>query len=208
MLKRLLPKQDSFFDFFRKTADILAIAAMRFHAMLLDLEHQNIYVDAIEAYEEDADKLAYATFQMLHKTFITPFDRFDIHQLTSGLDDILDQINRCAQRFPFYELKEVPYEIVKLAHLAAQASLLLKETIYRLNSLKESAEILRFCESIDHIESEAHQTVLAGEKNLFLHEQDFKLFFKLKDIYGRTKSVINGCQDVANTIKGIVLEYS
>lgn len=208
MLKRLLPQQDGFFDFFRKTADILATASMRFHAMLVDLDHQKAYVDEIEAYEEDADRIAHTTFELLHKTFITPFDRHDIHQLTSGLDDILDQINRCAQRFPFYELKKVPEEVIKLGQLAAQASLFLKEAVYRLNSLKQSAEIFKLCASIDHVESEAHQVVLAGEKNLFLHEQDFKHFFKLKDIYGRTKLVIDGCQDVANIIKGIVLEYS
>lgn len=208
MLKRLLPKHDTFFDYFRKTADILATCALRFHDMLLDLDNQQAYVNAIEAYEDDGDKLAHATFQLLHKTFITPFDRHDIHQLTSSLDDILDQINRCAQRFPFYELKKVPDEMVRLAYLSAQASLFLKEAIYRLNSLKQSSEIFKSCESIDKLESEAHQVVLNGEKNLFLYEKDFKHFLKLEDIYTRTKLVISGCQDVGNIVKGIVLEYS
>jgi len=208
MLKRLLPKQETFFDYFRRTADILATASLRFHDMMLDLNNQQTYVNAIEAYEEDADKIAHATFEMLHKTFITPFDRHDIHQLTSKLDDILDQINRCAQRFPFYQLKTVPEEIIRLSQLSSQASLLLKDALYRLNSLKKSEEIFKLCESIDQVESEAHQVVLAGEKDLFLHEKDFKHFFKLKDVYARTKLVIDGCQDVGNIIKGIVLEYS
>lgn len=208
MLKRLLPKQETFFEYFRKTADILATTALRFHDMMLDLENQQSYVDAIEAYEDDADKIAHATFEMLHKTFITPFDRHDIHQLTSKLDDILDQINRCAQRFPFYQLKEVPEEMIRLAYLSAQASLFLKEALYRLNSLNKSTEIFKLCESIDQIESQAHQVVLTAEKDLFQHEKDFKQFFKLKDIYSRTKLVIDGCQDVGNIVKGIVLEYS
>lgn len=208
MLKRLLPKQDTFFEYFRKTADILATAALRFHDMLLDLENQQSYVDAIAAYEEDADRIAHSTFEKLHATFITPFDRHDIHQLTSRLDDTLDQINRCAQRFPFYHLKKVPEEMIQLAHLSAQASIFLKEALYRLNTLNKSTEIFKLCESIDHVESEAHRVVLSAEKELFEHEKDFKHFFKLKDIYSRTKLVIDGCQDVGNIIKGIVLEYS
>lgn len=208
MLKRFLPVQENFFDFFQKTADILATTAIQFHAMLTDLEHYQKYVDNIATFEEDGDKIAYATFELLHKTFITPFDRNDIHQLTKGLDDILDLINRCAQRFPFYGLKKAPPEMIKLAQLSVEASLLLKEALYRLNSLKKSEKILEYCQGIDYIESQAHKTILEGEKDLFLNENDFKEFFKLKEIYTRTKSVINSYQDVANTIKGIVLEYS
>lgn len=174
--------------------------------MLTDLEHQQQYVDAIAKYEGDGDEIAHTTFELLHKTFITPFDRHEIHQLTSSLDDILDLINRCAQRFPFYELKQVPEEMIKLAQLSVQASMLLKEAIYRLQSLKKADEIFNFCEGIDHIESEAHKVVLAGEKDLFFREDDFKQFFKLKEIYAKTKEVINGYQDVANIIKGIILE--
>lgn len=208
MLRKFLPRQDNFFEFFQKTADILVMTATQFHTMLTDLENQQKYVDAIAAYEEDGDKIAHATFEMLHKTFITPFDRHDIHQLTSGLDDILDYINRCAQRFPYYELKKAPEEMIKLAQLSVQASMLLKEAIYRLHSLKKSHEILNFCQGIDRIESEAHKVVLAGEKDLFFRENDFKEFFKSKEIYSRTKEVINSYQDVANIIKGIVLEYN
>lgn len=208
MLKRFLPREEGFFDLFQKTADILATTAIQFHAMLNDLDHQQQYVDAIAAYEDDGDKIAYTTFELLHKTFITPFDRHDIHHLTSGLDDILDYINRCAQRFPFYHLKKAPTEMIRLAELSVQASMLLKEAVYRLNSLKKSEEILKFCQGIDDIESQAHQVVLLGEKDLYLNENNFKEFFKQKEIYTRTKQVINSYQDVANIIKGIVLEYS
>lgn len=208
MLKRFLPRQEGFFDLFQKAADILATTAMQFQAMINDLDHQQHYVDAIAAYENDGDQIAHATFELLHKTFITPFDRHDIHKLTSGLDDILDLINRCAQRFPYYELQEVPSELIKLGEHSVQASMLLKEAVYCLNSLNKSQDILNFCEGINHIESDAHQIVLVGERDLYQHVDDFKLFFKLKEIYARTKEVINGYQDVANILKGIVLEYS
>jgi predicted phosphate transport protein (TIGR00153 family) len=208
MLKRFLPQQGDFFRLFQKTADILVDSTTQFHSMLHNLKNQQEYVDAISKSEEEADKLAHTSFILLHKTFITPFDRHDIHNLTSHLDDILDLINRCAQRFPYYELKKVPDEMIDLAEISMQASLLLKQAIYRLHSLKKAEEIFSFCEQIDAMESKAHQVVLAGERVLFKDEKDFKQFFKLKEIYAQTKLVINRCQDVGNIIKGIILEYS
>ena len=102
----------------------------------------------------------------------------------------------------------VPEELIRLAQLSAEATNHLKSSIYLLHSLKHSEEIFNYCNLIDDVESKAHLVVLAGEKKLFMDEEDFKQFFKLKEIYGHTKSVINRCQDVANILKGIVLEYS
>jgi uncharacterized protein len=208
MLKRFLPRQDGFFELFQKSADTLVLTAAQFHHMLLDLDNQQKYVDAIAAYEEEADGVAHTTFTLLHKTFITPFDRHDIYHLTSKLDDTLDLINRCAQRFPFYYLKQVPAEMVELANNAVQCAELLKSAVAHLKSLKNAEEIFVYCDNLSAIESHAHQVVLAGEKDLYQNETDFKQFAKLKEIYSRIKSVINSCQDVANIIKGIVLEYS
>jgi uncharacterized protein Yka (UPF0111/DUF47 family) len=208
MLKRFLPRQDGFFSLFQKAADLLVLTATQFHVLLTDLATQQKSVDEIATFENEADMVAHQTFQLLHKTFITPFDRHDIHKLTSKMDDVIDLINRCAQRFPFYNLQEVPHQMIELADLAVSCSKFLKEAIARLNSLSKSEEILKYCEHIDALESKAHKIYLDGEKDLFIDEQDFKTFFKLKEIYGQNKNVISHCQDVGNIIKGIVLEYS
>jgi len=208
MLKQLLPQEKNFFLLFQKTADILVNSSTQFHTMLHHLDNPQTYVDSIAKNEEEADKLAHTSFMLLHKTFITPFDRHDIHNLTSHLDDILDLINRCAQRFPFYELKSVPDEMIRLAKISMDTNLLLKQAIDKLDSLKQAEKIFGLCEQIDNMESHAHQIVLIGERALFKEENDFKHFFKLNEIYSQTKLVINRCQDVGNIIKGIILEYS
>src|SRR5205085_11761929 len=102
MLKRLLPRQDTFFQLFENAADKLVLAATEFSKLLQNLDNHQHYVDAIAKHESEADRIAHHNFELLHKTFITPFDRHDMHQLTSTIDDILDLINRIAQRFPFY----------------------------------------------------------------------------------------------------------
>jgi uncharacterized protein Yka (UPF0111/DUF47 family) len=208
MLKRLLPRQDSFFDLFQQATEKLEQASTEFSNMLQNLPDQQRYVDLIAQHEEEADQIAYTTFEMLHKTFITPFDRNDIHELTSTLDDIIDLINRIAQRFPFYQLQSAPLEMIELSKLSKEATHQLKLAIHCLNSMKNADAIVAHCREIDHVESKAHKTVLAGERKLFADENDFKTFFKLKEIYAHTKMVINRCQDVGNLIKGIVLEYT
>ena len=208
MLRRLLPKQDNFFELFQQAADILVYVSTEFCNMMKQLNHQQHYVNLIAQYEEKADQIAYTNFELLHKTFITPFDRHDIHRLTSRLDDIIDIINRIAQRFPFYNLQSLPQELIQLAELSMEATIHLKQSVYCLHSLKNSSVIFKHCNDIDTVESRAHLVVLAGEERLFREENDFKQFFKLKEIYANTKLVINRCQDVANILKGIVLEYS
>ncbi len=208
MLKRFLPSKNEFFVLFQKIVDNLVLTAHEFHSLVSDLNNQQQHVDAIAAYEVEGDKLAHTTFTLLHKTFITPFDRHDIHQVTSKLDDILDLINRCAQRFPLYELTILPPQVIQLSTLAFECTEHLKIAIYRLNTLQKSQKILEACENIDAVENAAHLILLSGEKQLFAEETDFKQFYKLKEIYTRTREVINKSQDVANIIKGIVLEYS
>ncbi len=207
MFKQFIPKQDGFFKLFQETSDCLVNSATSFKELFHNPEDQK-QVDFIASYEEQGDQLTYNTFQLLHQTFITPFDRHDIHDLASGLDDILDLINRCAQRFPFYKLSIVTNELIELADLSLQSCILVKSAVYLLHDLHRAEEIFKYCKEINALESKAHKAVISGERCLFLEDNDFKTFFKLKDTYTRTKLVINGCQDVANMIKSIVLEYS
>src|SRR3990167_4255239 len=208
MLKRFLPRQDNFFRLFQQAADKLFAASSQFSHLLKDLGRQQDYVNSIAKHEEEADQIAHQNFELLHKTFITPFDRHDIHALTSTLDDILDLINRIAQRFPFYQLTSVPDEMIRLSRLSTEATTQIRQSVSCIKSMKNAQTIFEHCKEIDKIEHKAHITVLAGEEKLFRDETDFKQFFKLKEIYGHTKLVINRCQDVGNIIKGIILEYS
>jgi len=208
MLKRLLPKQENFFNLFEAAASKLSLTASEFSNLLKNLDNQQHYVDLIARHEKEADDIAHVAFELMHKSFITPFDRYDIHALTSALDDVIDLINRIAQRFPFYALHAVPVEMIRLSELSASATRHLKDAVSLLHSLKNSQIIFDHCKEIDRVESEGHTIVLAGEKKLFMEEHDFKQFFKLKEIYSNCKQVINRCQDTGNIIKGIILEYS
>jgi uncharacterized protein Yka (UPF0111/DUF47 family) len=208
MLKRLLPKQNNFFELFQQSANLLHCGAEQFVELTKNVHHADIYAKKIDAFESAADDCTLATFDLLHKTFITPFDRQDLHQLTRRLDDILDMINRNAQRIVIYQLASLPDEILQIAELTLSASNAIKAAIQHLGNLKNASAIVQRCHAISEIDHQSEQIMLKGIGRLFLEEQDFKHLLKIKEIYEHNTAVVQECHDLSDLIKDIVLEYS
>lgn len=208
MLKFFLPPSDEFFQFFQSSAEELVHAGEQFKYMLSDLNNRHNYARQISLHEDRADKIEEATLTKLHRTFITPFDRFDIHRLVSKLDDTVDSIERISRRIVIYKVTSVPNDIIKMGELCHQATQILLKAVGNLNSLSNSTEILTLCDSIKPLENEADQIALLGVVKLFKEESDIKQLLQTKELYEQTKSIIVGCRTVAIIIKDIVLEYS
>jgi uncharacterized protein len=208
MLKKMIPREKGFFVLFQEVADKVLHAAGQFQLLTDDLAHAGHYAKVIEQDEDEGDKLTRATFDLLHRTFITPFDRYDIHKLASNLDDVLDLLNLTAKKITLYQIQSIPEEIHNLARLVLQAAKLVKLAICELDSLKNSEQILLYCRDIIKVENEAEQLILTGLVRLFEEEPDFKKLLKTKEIYESIKRIIDKSQNLANIIKGIVLEYA
>lgn len=208
MLRKIIPRQENFFGLFQQAADELVGAAKEFNRMLKDLPHASQYAKIISDHEETGDSVARSTFDLLHKTFITPFDRNDIHQLTGKLDDILDVFNRTAQRICLYQLEKLPEGIQKIACLSLDAAQLIKDAFKQLDNLKHAASIIQYCRQINEMDSRAETIMLEGVGNLFANENDFKYLLKVKEVFEYSKLIISECHGLADIIKGIVLEYS
>ncbi len=208
MLKIFLPKEENFFRLFQAIGSELVQASKQFQLMLQDLNNREQYAKTITLHEEKADKIADTALLKLHKTFITPFDRYDIHQLVNNLDDILDSIDRTTKRIIIYQIQVVPEDIHSIATLCLEAVKTVEKAVECLNNLKNSKKILDLCDSIEAIESQAERVLLAGVSSLFQIENDYKRLLKIKEIYEYSKSIIKSCQGVSNIIKGVVLEYS
>lgn len=176
--------------------------------MVDDLPHANEYAKLIAEHEAIADNYARATFDLLHKAFITPFDRHDIHRLTRKLDDILDIINRTTRRIVLYQFKILPVGITREAALCFKAVCAVKKALVKLRNLKNAPEIVQLCNEIGELDSNAEQIMLEGVDKLFTDEQDFKYLLKAKEVFDYSTDIIHHCHDLADIIKGIVLEYS
>ena len=206
MFGRLMPTEGKFFELFNQHADLCVKGAKEMVGLMTnfdDLEHR---VHAIESIEKEADKITYSCIDMLHKTFITPIDRDDIHQLITRMDDILDLMEDAAQTVSLYDIKGVTAEAKRLAELSLGCAEKMQAAVKLLHSMDNAREILALCEEIDRLESDSDHVMRAAMSKLFRYEPDVRNLIKMKAIYELLETVTDRCEDVANIIQGIVVE--
>jgi predicted phosphate transport protein (TIGR00153 family) len=206
MFGRLMPTEGKFFDLFNQHADLCVKGAHEMVGLMTNFDDLEIRTHAIEAIEKEADKITYATVDMLHKTFITPIDRDDIHKLITRMDDILDLMEDAAQTVSLYDLKAVTPEAKRLAELCLACCEKVQAAVALLHNMDNSQKIVAICEEIDRLESDADHVMRAAMSKLFRDEPDVRNLIKLKAIYEILETVTDRCEDVANIIEGIIVE--
>ena len=206
MFGRLMPTEGKFFELFNQHAQLCVKGAREVLGLMTSFDDLEQRVHAIEVIEKEADKVTHATINMLHKCFITPIDRDDIHKLITRMDDILDLMEDVGQTVLLYDLKEVTPEAKRLAELVQVGVEQVRDAVALLNNMKNSRQILAICEQIDRIESDADHVMRAAMSKLFRDEPDVRNLIKLKAIYELLETVTDRCEDVANIIEGIIVE--
>jgi predicted phosphate transport protein (TIGR00153 family) len=208
MLGRLMPREGKFFDLFNAHADRIVEGSRELAAMIGEFKDLDAHAQRIDAAERAADKLTHECITLLHKTFITPFDREQIHQLITTMDDILDLIQDVAESVALYDLRSVTPEAKQLAEICQTCCDRVKTTVGLLTNIKSSEAILKCCEDIDRLESDADRVMRAAVSKLFREESDLKQVMKLRVVYDLLETITDRCEDVANVVEGIVLENS
>ena len=206
MFGRLMPTEGKFFDYFIQHGELCVKGGKEMVALMTnfdDLEHR---VHAIESVEKQADKITYAALDLLHKTFITPIDRDDIHKLITRMDDILDLMEDAAQTISLYDIKAITPEAKRLAELCQACCEKVLAAVSLLHNMDHAREILAICSEIDKLESDADHVLRAAMSKLFREEPDVRNLIKLKAIYEILESVTDRCEDVANIVEGIIVE--
>jgi len=206
MFGRLMPTEGKFFDLFNQHAELCVKGSKEMVALMTNFDDLEIRVHAIESVEKQADAVTYSAIELLHKTFITPLDRDDIHQLITKMDDILDLLEDAAQTISLYDIREVTPEAKRLAELCLACAEKVKAAVALLPNMDNSRQILTICEEIDRLESDADHVMRAAMSKLFRDEPDVRTLIKLKAIYEILETVTDRCEDVANIIEGIVVE--
>ena len=204
-----MPREGRFFDLFNRHADEI-IAGSQALAELMrqysDVASRRTHIDRIETVEKSADRITHETVALLHKTFVTPFDRDEIHKLISNMDDILDLIQDVAESAMLYDLQRITPEAQQLAELNEMCCKRVQMAVRMLPSMDNAEAILKLCREIDQLESDADRVMRAGMSKLFRDESDVRQLIKLKQIYELLEAVSDKCEDVANLLEGVVLE--
>ncbi|MBI4957421.1 MAG: DUF47 domain-containing protein [Myxococcales bacterium] len=206
---RLLPKEPGFFDFFEQHADKCLEGARLLRELLEAGEEGENYARQIKRVEHEGDKITHRTVEALHKTFITPIDREDIHRLITKMDDILDFIDAAAQRLVLYEIKVTTPESIELGDILVHTCELVKEAVTGLRSLKNPTHLFKLCVEINKFENDGDAALRRGMVRLFKDAKDSPVdIIKWKEIYEYLETATDCCEDVANVIEGVVLEYA
>lgn len=210
MFGRFMPQEGRFFELFNLHAHEIVEAGKELVALMNALgegatdlrDHAN----AIDAIEKRGDTYTRECIQLLHKTFITPLDREEIHQLISNMDDVLDLMQDCAESVSLYDIKTITPEAKQLAEICMQCCDRVKSAVALLSNMDNAATILKICEEIDRLESDADRVMRSAISKLFRTERDAVQLIKLKAIYEVLETITDRCEDVANVMQGIVIE--
>jgi len=205
----LLPHEDSFFDRFTEHAGLLLKGAESLRKLLAGGDGIGEACSEIMRYEEQADAVTREVFLAIRRTFITPFDRGDIRDLTTALDDAIDQMQKTAKSIMLFQAREFTPEMRELGDLAIQAAHLTLEATELLRDMGKNANRLNaIAEAVTRIESRSDDVYDAGMKALVAAAQERPMIYIMgAEIYDHLEKVIDRFEDVANDISGILLEH-
>ncbi|MBS1163812.1 MAG: phosphate transport regulator, partial [Burkholderiaceae bacterium] len=173
MFSKLLPREGNFFELFNQHADRLVEGARAFLAMVQnygDVARREQCAAAVDAAEHAADRITAEVQRSLHRTFITPIDREQIHGLINGMDDILDLLQDTCEVMSLYDLHKVSADVVRLTEISVRCCERVQEVIKLLSSLSQSdvsRAVLKTCEEIDQLESDADREMRGAMSRLF-----------------------------------------
>ena len=202
---RLIPRDEAFFESFVKMATEIRFAATLFQEMVQPEEPLWDRASRINDVEHRCDALTRDVLLRLHRTFVTPIDREDIHALALALDDVADAIDDCAKLMELYRLDRVRPGVRDLARVLAEQT---DHVLRAMEALRDNAKITGSTAEIDRLEHEgdvAYQQSIVG---LFEQEKDPIQVIKWKELFGYLEAATDRCEDIANVLDGISVKHA
>jgi uncharacterized protein len=208
---KFTPKEPKFFPILKDMADVLLVAS----DLIIECVQNNDHEKAIEYYkkikeqERKGDALSARVFDELNSTFITPFDREDIHHLADKLDDVTDYINSSAKRIVLYNPKQLPESAVEIAKLIREGAISIGKAVEQLDVLKKNSnKIKEYCQELKVVENKADDVYENFLIDLFENQKDAIEIIKLKEIMSELEKATDAAEHVGKIIKTIIVKYA
>jgi predicted phosphate transport protein (TIGR00153 family) len=209
----MMPREGKFFELFDQHAERIAAGSRELAHMMANygnLDARQAGISAIDAIEKAADKITHETVALLHKTFITPFDRSDIIGLIGDMDDAIDQMQQTAKAITLYEVTEFDPQMREMGDLIVRAAHLTVEIVGALQFMRrDAAKLTQLTQEMVRLEEQTDQLHDEGLKRLFVthRHSDPMAFIVGTEIYSHLEKVADRFEDVANRVNGIVIEH-
>ena len=203
MLGRLIPRDQEFFVLFDQLAGHLSSSARLLHELFEQPKLLQEKVRAIKEVEHKADQLTHDINKRIDRSFVTPLDREDIHEMATRLDDVIDLMDGTARRVEIFRIGEVRDHARKLSTLLVQAAEHLQRGV---TGIKRPKEVQACAIEVKRIEEEADAVYHSAVGSLFVGSPDPLEVIKWKEIYDRLESGVDSCMAVVNTLQSISIK--
>jgi predicted phosphate transport protein (TIGR00153 family) len=208
IIQKLLPTDEKFYSLFEESTQNLLNAA----SMLTKLPKAKTFSERdklgvqIHAFEHIGDDLTHKIYSELNSTFVTPFDREDIHELASSIDDVLDEIDGSIGRIVLYKIKVVPPSVTKLIDVLELSIVELHRGVHLLRNIHKTDELQKVLRKVNEYENEADAVFEKAVADLFEHERNPVQIIKLKEVLVGLETATDKCEDAANVLEGILIK--
>lgn len=199
----LFPREEDFFVLFRKQAALVREGCTMLHDMMVSFDRLEERAKELKDVEHRADLVTHEIFERLNRTFITPLEREDIHQLASNLDDVLDAVEAIGSRMVLFHVGKPTPEAIRMSEILTECGEQIEKAV---DSLKNMNSLMAFTVEINRLENEADGISRTVTADLFSGRHEVLDVLRWKEIYGRLESAADKCEDVANAIESIVVK--
>ncbi|HBF13052.1 MAG TPA: DUF47 domain-containing protein [Deltaproteobacteria bacterium] len=205
---RLFPKTHDFFLYFNQLAVNISAGSRLLCQMIAKKEQRVDLLKELKDCERKGDRITHEIINLVRETFLTPFDRSDMHNLVVRMDDILDSIYHIGNRLTRYDVDAIPDELVALADLVLASSDQVALAVKDLSHPKKFQDVLKHCVEIKSLEKKADITLNAAIELIFNNGSDAFQLIKLKELSEKLEATTDQCKNVANIIEGIILKHA
>jgi predicted phosphate transport protein (TIGR00153 family) len=202
---QLIPREERFFDDFVTLAEQIRSGAILLEEMLAPERAIWTKADEIKALEHRCDVLTRAVIQRLHRSFVTPLDREDIHRLARSLDDVMDAIDASAAVLRLYRIEQVRSGARDLASIIKAS---VDQMIVGLKALESRQDLATHAVEINRLENEADRTHQAAVRALFADERNPITIMKWKEILDFLEAATDRCEDVADVFEAVIVKHA
>ena len=200
---RLIPRESKFFRMFADVSQNLTQGTRLLQDILKNPANMEPRLDQLQEIEHRGDEMTHGIITALNQTFITPFDREDIHRLTSSLDDVLDYVNAAGVRLRLYKIKSPPSIAAELAAMIVEQS---EELAQGVSLLEKNKLVLEHCVEVHRLENEADRLSRKAIADLFDNEKDPIQLIKIKELYEVLETATDKAEDAANVLETVALK--
>src|SRR5437016_13506449 len=203
---RLLPREEEFFDLFTEVANRNKDGADDLRKLFeAPPDRRTPHIEALKRLEHEADQVTHEVVNRLDRTFITPLDREDIHQLASELDDVMDAMDGTARRAQIFRLGAPPQGVLRIVEVLQRMMGVLLEAVSRL---KKGDDVMKYCVEAKQLEEEGDSIYHEALGQLFEKERDAIELIKWKEIYDNLEGTLDQAEDVANVVESITIKHA